>query len=203
MRLFARTALIAGAVLLLGACLNVETRIDLEEDLSGRMTVSYEIEPEFWELGVFDPESDVRSIPVAESDFRRAARRVDGVELVSYSRSMGEDTVEIEAELRFADLDALNAIYGPGRELIFVRDDGGQATYRQGFRSPEAYRVEDAELIESFFADYRIDFEVRLPGEISAVNMGEILDDARAARVSLDVVEFLTGSGEVTWEIRY
>ena len=93
MRIFTRSALVAGAVLLLGACLNVETRIDLEQDLSGRMTVSYEIEPELWELGVFDAESDLRAIPVSESDFRRAARRVDGAELLSYSRSEGEELV--------------------------------------------------------------------------------------------------------------
>jgi len=202
-RIFTRSALVAGAVLLLGACLNVETRIDLEDDLSGRMTVSYEIDPELWEMGVFDAESDLRAIPVAESDFRRAARRVEGAELLSYSRSEGEELVEIEAELSFADLEALNGIYGPGRRLISLSTDGTPATYRQGFRSADAYEVQDPELIESFFGKHRIDFEVRLPREISSVNMGEILDDRRAARVSLDVVEFLTESGEVAWEIRY
>lgn len=203
MNAISRSLLVGVVILLLGGCLNVETRIELNDDHSGRLTVRYGIDNEAWELGVFDPESSVRAIPVSEADFRRAARRVDGVELRTYSLSRGETTTEIEAELGFRDLEALNAVYAPGQSLIAAGEDGGRAFYRQVLRTGDEYRVEDAEFLAAYFGDYDVTFEVVPPADIVSTNLGNVVDGGRVAQVSLDIVEFLTGSGPLEWEIRY
>jgi hypothetical protein len=197
-------SLLAGvAALLLGGCLNVETRIELNDDYSGLLKLRYEMENELWELGVFDPESSVRAIPVSEADFRRAARRVDGVELRRYRRAVGEATTRIEAELAFRDLESLNAVYAPGERLIRTGERDGGAVYRQRFAPAGGRGLEDEEFLEAYFADYEIVFEVTTPGDIVSANFGNVVDGGRTARVSLDIVEFLTGSESVEWEIRY
>ena len=190
-------------VVLLGSCLNVETHIDLDSDHSGRVTVSYEIETELWELGVFDSDSSIRAIPVSEADFRRTARRVEGVELVGYELSRGDSVTEVEARLSFSDLAALNGIYGPGRSLITVEEQDGDRVYIQRLRTGEEPAVGDREFVEAYFSGYDVVFMVTAPAEIRSSSTGEVLDDGVTARLSLDIMEFLTASEPLAWEIRY
>ncbi len=199
----ARSALTAAVVVLLGSCLNVETHIDLDSDHSGRVTVSYEIETELWELGVFDSDSSIRAIPVSEADFRRTARRVEGVELVGYELSRGDSVTEVEARLSFSDLAALNGIYGPGRSLITVEEQDGDRVYIQRLRTGEEPAVGDREFVEAYFSGYDVVFMVTAPAEIRSSSTGEVLDDGVTARLSLDIMEFLTASEPLAWEIRY
>ncbi len=195
--------LTAAVVVLLGSCLNVETHIDLDADYSGRVTVSYEIDTELWELGVFDADSSIRAIPVSEADFRRTARRVDGVELLGYELSRGDSVTEVEARLSFSDLEALNGIYAPGRSLITVEEQDGDRGYIQRLRTGEEPAVRDREFLEAYFSGYDVVFTVTTPSEIRSSSTGEVLDDGVTARLSLDIMEFLTASEPLAWEIRF
>ncbi|MFP3959125.1 MAG: hypothetical protein ACLFUX_03055 [Spirochaetaceae bacterium] len=203
MRAAVRISMAGLLVFFFSSCLDVETRIDLEEDDSGRMTVSYKIENELWDLGVFDSDSRRRAVPVTEGDFRRTARRTDGLELRDYERTRGEETTAVRAELAFSDLAALNGAYAPGRALIETEEVADGRVYRQALRTGEEYRVKDQELLRTFFEDYRIIFEVAVPEPIESANHGKVLDGDRAARLSLDIVEFLNSTDELTWEIRF
>jgi hypothetical protein len=199
-----RAALAGLSLALLASCLNVETSITLEDDHSGRVSVFYEIENELWDLGVFDPESSVRAFPVSEADFRRAARRVEGAELLDYSLSRGETVTTVEARLSFADLEALNGIYALGENFVSLAEDGESIVYRQRLKpDEEGYTVEDTEFVRTYFAGYSAAFTVRLPGEVSKTNLGEVVASKREVRVSLDLVEFLSRPAPVDWEIRY
>ncbi len=203
MNAIARSALTAAVVVLLGSCLNVDTHIDLDADYSGRMTVSYEIDTELWELGVFDSDSSIRAIPVSEADFRRTARRVEGVELLGYSLSRGDVVTEVEARLSFSDLEALNGIYAPDRSLISVEEQNGDRVYIQRLRTGEEPAAGDREFLEAYFSGYDVAFTVTAPSQIRSTNTGEVLDDGVTARLSLDIMEFLTSSDPLAWEIRY
>lgn len=198
-----RSALTAVVVVLLGSCLNVETHIDLDADYSGRVTISYQIDTELWELGVFDADTGTRAIPVSEADFRRTARRVGGVELLGYERSRGDSVTEVEARLSFTDLEALNGIYGPGQSLITVEEQDGDRVYTQRLRTGEEPPVRDREFIDTYFSDYNVAFTVTAPSEIRTASRGELLDNGMTARLSLDIMEFLTASEPLAWEIRY
>lgn len=199
----ARSALTAAVVVLLGSCLNVETHIDLEEDHSGHVRVSYEIETELWELGVFDSDSSIRAIPVSEADFRRTARRIEGVELLEYALSRGERITEVEARLSFADLEALNGIYSPRRSLITIEEQDGGRVYSQQLGSGEEPPVRDREFIETYFSDYTVAFTLTAPSEIRSSSTGELLNDGMTARLSLSILQMLTASEPLIWEIRY
>ena len=203
MNAIARAALAGLSRVLLASCLNVETTISLENDLSGRVSITYEIENELWDLGVFDPESSVRAFPVSEADFRRTVRRVEGAELVDYSISRDEATTRVEASLSFDDLEALNGIYAPGQSLIAVTEEGEQTVYRQRLKPEDEYTVEDTEFVESYFGNYSVVFRVQAPGEVDRANFGEVVASKREVRVSLDLVEFLRRPAPVDWEIRY
>lgn len=203
MKAIARVSLVAFSVLLFGSCLDVETQIDLHADHSGRVRLTYEIDNELWDLGVFDPESSVRAIPVTEADFRRTERRIRGVELREYSRSRGETTTEIEAVLGFENLEALNGIYAPGRSLISVTEEEGERIYRQVLRPDSGKDAIDEEFLETFLDDHRISFLLRVPSEVRETSHGEVVDSGREIRLSLDIVEFLSGSDPRTWEVRY
>ncbi|NBF39938.1 MAG: hypothetical protein GVY14_05935 [Spirochaetes bacterium] len=203
MNAIVRSALTAAVVVLLGSCLNVETHIDLDADYSGRVTVSYEIDTELWELGVFDSDTSIRAIPVSESDFRRTARRVEGVELLGYTLSRGDIVTEVEARLSFSDLDALNGIYAPGRRLITIEEQEAGRVYIQRLRTGEESAVRDREFLEAYFSGYDIAFTVTAPSEIRSVSTGEVLDDGVTGRLSLDIMEFLTTGDPLAWEIRY
>lgn len=167
------------------------------------MTVSYEIDTELWELGVFDSDSSIRAIPVSEADFRRTARRVEGVELLGYSLSRGDVVTEVEARLSFSDLEALNGIYAPDRSLISVEEQNGDRVYIQRLRTGEEPAAGDREFLEAYFSGYDVAFTVTAPSQIRSTNTGEVLDDGVTARLSLDIMEFLTSSDPLAWEIRY
>ncbi|MFO7780538.1 MAG: hypothetical protein R6W94_02830 [Spirochaetia bacterium] len=203
MNAIARSALTAAVVVLLGSCLNVETHIDLDADYSGRVTVSYEIDTELWELGVFDSDSSGRAIPVSEADFRRTARRVEGVELLGYTLTRGDSVTGVEARLSFSDLEALNGIYSPGRSLITIDEQDGGRVYMQQLRTGEESAVGDREFLEAYFSGYDVAFTVTAPSQISSVSTGEVLDDGVTGRLSLDIMEFLTKTEPLVWEIRY
>ena len=199
----ARSALTAAVVVLLGSCLNVETHIDLDADYSGRVTVSYEIDTELWELGVFDSDTSIRAIPVSEADFRRTARRVEGVELLGYTLTRGDSVTEVEARLSFSDLDALNGIYAPGESLITIEEQDGNRIYIQRLRTGEESAVRDREFLEEYFSGYDAVFTLTAPSEIRSSSTGEVLDDGVTARLSLDIMEFLTVTEPLAWEIHY
>ncbi|NBB90789.1 MAG: hypothetical protein GVY23_06240 [Spirochaetes bacterium] len=203
MNAIARSALTAAVVVLLGSCLNVETHIDLEEDHSGQVSVSYDIETELWELGVFDSDSSIRAIPVSEADFRRTARRIEGVELLEYALSAGESITEVEATLSFANLEALNGIYSPRRSLITIEEQDGERVYSQQLGSGEEPPVRDREFIEAYFSDYTVGFTLTAPSEIRSSSTGELLNDGMTARLSLGILQVLTANEPLIWEIRY
>ncbi|MGM0673203.1 MAG: hypothetical protein ACQETQ_00770 [Spirochaetota bacterium] len=207
----AKYVLLPFVVLGLSGCIDLETHIELNEDQSGRLTVSYAIDTELWELGVFDEESSVRAVPVSRKDFDRSARRVEGIELVSYSRSTGsgssgDEVTEVEAVLRFSDLEALNELYAPGQSLISISEDGGERVYTQKLLPDQMQRVEDEELLESYFDGYEVSFEVETPESAVSTNLGELLERDRGAGVSFALTELLAAEGgedAFEWVIRY
>ena len=196
------------AVLSLSACIDVATRVELNEDHSGRFAVSYTIDTELWELGVFDNESGVRAVPVSRADFDRTARRVSGIEVLSYSRSSssdasGNEVTEIKAVLSFSDLEALNAVYAPGQSLISIAEDGQEEVYTQRLLPERMQSVENTEFLESYVEGYTVSFEVETPNRAISTNRGALLERDRGAGVSFGMPELLAETDELEWKIRY
>jgi hypothetical protein len=194
---------LAVVVLAFGSCLDIETRIELEDDNTGRLTVEYVVENDLWDLGIFDEESSVRAVPLSERDFRRAARRVEGAELLEYSSSRNEETTQIRAVLSFSSLEALSGLYADGAYAVEIRSDGNGSVYRQEIRSGEEYRIEDTAFLETYLEDYTLSFTIEAPRDVTSSNMGTVVESGREVELSLSLTDYLTDTEPMTWEIRY
>jgi len=99
------------ASITLVSCLSVETHVQMRTASRIRVDVTYTVDTELWNLGVFDGDTPNRTIPFTRSDAERIAYETGG-KLVRYRLSSdGGDSV-IEARFRVPGIDSLKMLLG-------------------------------------------------------------------------------------------
>ncbi|MDR0784774.1 MAG: hypothetical protein LBE74_02680 [Treponema sp.] len=123
--------LFAIAVLCLSGCVGVSADITVKPDGSGALTLEYRVSESLDGLGKLDGNETRPPIPVSKMDFERSVKRIDGLQLASFSTNIKKNGaaqgahVVTTVKLRFSTLDALvHFLSGTGQRAVYSQEGG-------------------------------------------------------------------------------
>lgn len=192
-------ALLLAAVALLSGCISTETNVTLEADGSGTIDLTYLIDRDAWDTGVFDDSDAARPVPVVRAEFEQTAQMTEGLELRSHRISRGEDRVTVEARLRFDSPAALASLLGTETLEIELRDDGG--SWRYLVAPGGGSTGEQAGLLADELSAYTLSFSLRAPARVEATT-GET-EGERTATFTATLGEIASAREPIVWEVRW
>jgi hypothetical protein len=195
--------LIAPLALLFFSCVSINTSIQLANNGSGQITLQYTVSQMVSNLGRVDSDWQRLPLPITEADFRRAVGQIAGLKLDSFSRKEDAQNITIDATLSFLDVSSLNQLYSPGGKAIQVTDSGGQTEYRQlifeGF--PNGVDQQSKSFADTFFKDYKLQFELKTPAPIKSANIGTVASNKRSVRYEIPITKLLDARTPIEWDV--
>lgn len=191
--------LLLAAVLALSGCLSTDASITLDADGGGSIDLTYVVDRQAWDVGVFDDSDTARPVPIARGEFEQTAQMVEGLELRSHRISRDEQRVTVEARLRFDSPEALAGLLGAEALEVELGDDGG--SWRYLVAPGGGSDGEQARLLAEELAAYTLSFSLRAPATITA-SSGED-DGGRTATFSASLGDVATAQEPIVWEVRW
>lgn len=195
------------AVIFLSSCLSVGTKITLNEEGGGTIELDYTVSPLIMNLGSLGEDDNFSPLPVSEEDFIMTAATIPGMTVENVESREDEEGVHISAVLNFESTSALSGFFALPEESpgIIITVGDNTTTFRYVvFQKPEtAISEESMEMINAFFGDDLLTFEITPPAPIIDVNMGEIGGNGRTALFSVSISELFMREEEVVWEVRW
>ncbi|MDR3357219.1 MAG: hypothetical protein LBO04_08570 [Spirochaetaceae bacterium] len=159
-----KKCLTALAALIFTACLGMETEIDIKQNGSGTINMTYRVSEELFSMGTLPGNEGSPPVPVGKEDFERTFDRIPGMEMLSYSeKNDGGDRLFL-VKAKFDDLDAMtDFLDGQGRQAAIERKDGKTVLSINFDIDEEAIDPDMAPLLPMMFENYFFDFSVSLP----------------------------------------
>lgn len=158
------------------SCVSTSFELDLTDDERTVLTVTYTIDRDIWELGVFDATNPDRAIPVSERDMQELAGYYRDVTLDSWSIDEAATSVVITAVYHID-----SGTGGAGLAALWgaLGSDAGVTINREGRRASLSLAAgivsADADqraVVESLFANQTAIVSLILPQE--ATQVGEV-----------------------------
>ncbi len=196
-------AILAGCVLLLGSCLDIDATMTLDDQGAGTVEFTYTVSPAAVELEKANPREAFLPFPIDEADFRRAVGSVPGLALKSYSRSVEAGSVVVKAAVSFADIPALNRLVGGGREVFALRREGESTVFSQTLApgSPEARDPRAQEFLRAYFKPYTMRFLLTAPKPIRSSDPASAEVSGREARISYSLDSLVLTREPLLWKL--
>ena len=191
-------------VLTLCSCIGLNTRIEINTDGSGEVTLSYRVSRLVLYLGTLDESQRFFAVPVSEKDFEELADRVDGLRLRSFGLEEDSGDVYVDARLEFDDVEALSGLFGiTGDSSVTLAQQNGSSRYRheivRGY--PDGVDADSLEMIETLFRDYEVEFTLTAPRQITSANPGT--SSGRTATLEYAVPELVVMRAPLVWEVTW
>jgi hypothetical protein len=195
--------------LALTACLGMETEIDIKQDGSGTIDMTYRISNELFALGTLPGNEGSPPVPVGREDFERTFNRIPGMELVSYSEKGDGDDRFFLVKAKFDDLVALAAFLDAhGKQAALEQKDGKTILSVSFDMDADAVDPDMASILPLIFENYFLDFSVSLPrncevsyrdrdgGLLPAMPYGEVTVASKRVVFHSPMADIFTESGK-------
>ena len=200
------TAIFTFFLYILSGCIGVDTSIEMNDDGSGVLTLSYRISRTIALLGELDDQNKTVPLPVNREDFNRSVLRNPGITLNSYTQSENEEDVFIDAEISFNSIKALNEFLKSGEgDVVVLQNNGGISTltYTLFPGTGNDLSEENVTFLSTVFADYGVTIDITVPSDIESLSPGMTTTNARSASVTYTLPEILESDQEISWEIAW
>jgi len=160
----------------LSACVNVEEKIFLNLDGSGRMDVRYVLKREFFQL---IPQGPGTMFPVSEAEVYKKFENVKGVKVEGAKLEMNEQTVSLQYVLTFKDISAFN---NDSYRFTFQKDGNDQNFHvwikgggaQQNLKNEALKGKVMGEALSQAMAMYNLKITVVFPAPIVKSNAQEV-----------------------------
>ena len=193
-------------VFLLSSCIGIESRIRINNDDSGQLTLKYRVSRLIAHLESAETKGNVVPLPLSREEFERTVNNTDGLELVSYSRKEDKVDIRIEAKVNFNSIEALSAMDNRNENSFSLRSEQGNRVLSQiiyAGSDGEAPTRDSLEMIETFFSGYNLTFIVETPTEIYKHNLGELSADKRSVTYQISIPEILGDTMKKIFEVAW
>lgn len=193
-------------VFLLSSCIGIESRIRINNDDSGQLTLKYRVSRLIAHLESAETKGNVVPLPLSREEFERTVNNTDGLELVSYSRKEDKVDIRIEAKVNFNSIEALSAMDNRNENSFSLRSEQGNRVLSQiiyAGSDGEAPTRDSLEMIETFFSGYNLTFIVETPAEIYKHNLGELSADKRSVTYQISIPEILGDTMKKIFEVAW
>jgi hypothetical protein len=156
--------LTALAAFMLTACLGMKTEIDIKQNGSGTMNMTYRISNELFSMGSVRGNESAPPIPVGKEDIERTLSRIPGMSMTSYSEKQegGDRLILIKA--KFDNLDAMvSFLDANGEQAALEQKDGKTILTLKLDIDKKAIDPDLAPILPVIFENYSFDFDIALP----------------------------------------
>ena len=182
-------------VLLLSACIGVESNVTFKNDGSGTLKLEYRISKALIEMG--KEGGGETPLPFSEEELREAVEGNPKVELLDLSQREDEQDVYIVSEFGFHRIEDFTDIQEFDDMPMSLERAGGENTFRMlisegnggGEETAEETDAELQAMFEQMFAGYEIIVVVNAPSPVKSHNLGELSPDGRTVRYSLPILD--------------
>ena len=205
-------AFCAAAMLLYGACLDVESSIVIKRNGQVHLYLRYSFDNSLMALGAFD-RYQLASLPITEQDFRRIDAFSPSVTLLSYRRKNRRENSEVKARLRFDDINTFNdhlkgfddtlhtqLMHDARGGRLDILLSKGMDTYTSAYTSSE--RDDFVLFAREFFDAYTIRIDAHTPQSIITQSDGERIG-RRRARYQKSISNLLLAENQVVWSVEW
>lgn len=157
------------AFLLCASCISVDTVIRFNTNGSGEIDMTYTVSNALLSLGSYEGSPAIAAVPVEESNFNAAADSIEGLRIVSFSKTEDVDFTTITVSAAFGSPQALQTFLGGLTEsCTFTSQNGDYVfvnTLYEAAAGIENQGLDDTtiEMIEGYFNDARINYTLELP----------------------------------------
>ncbi len=204
-------ALVFGAFVLLGSCIDIDMRLEVSDNGSADLVARYTIDRDVWERGVFDDDDPNRIFPVSRRDMEELALRLEGVNLDRYRLAGDDQMVTIEATFSISDPQSLALLWAGATartaEFRFTPREGNVRLPIAAARGPVDTAA--ADLVRDRLRESRFRLELIAPRPIESViapadlryvtrpNERSIVVETELADIVLEADGYVV---EVVWE---
>jgi len=115
-------------VILFNSCIGMSIDIQMNRDGSGKLTMEYRISQMLQNLGAFDGNESLPTIPVGRDDWERTVERTPGVKLGSFSSKTAARETTISVTLEYENEQALSSLLDQIGEKVSIKRQGQSGT---------------------------------------------------------------------------
>ncbi len=187
----------------LSSCIDLETKIELNQDGSGKLELIYIVSSALVQLGSTASPSVNLPLPIAEGDFRQTVASIPGLTLRSYERKDEPDKSIIKAFLTFSSLSNLNTLFGGKEPVISQTQEGADRVVEIVITSgnPGGLDPKTKELVNAFFPTYSLKFHCILPGTVKRTSSTQSIVQGNSAQLSVPILQVLEQQTPLKWKI--
>ena len=189
-------------VLLLNACIGIESTIQFNRDGSGRLSMAYKVSQYLKDLGSDSGKSI--PLPVSVETFQRTAAAIDGLKVNKVSQREDEENVYIDAVLTFERVDSVNDL---GQDMgLSLTLENDKATFTQLIYpglGDEEISPDSLQMMETFFKGYELKFIVEAPDSIRSHSLGDLSQDGKSVTYRVTIPELLQSKEKVVLQVSW
>jgi len=187
------------------SCVGIKSEIELDDDGSGTLRLSYKVSQMILHLGRLEDDERVVPLPVNRRDFERTVQSIEGLSLNSYSSREDEENIYIDTELSFQSIEALSDIFSRSDSggITLTQNDKGDTVYTQVIHRGRGEDIDrdTLEMIETFFKDYFIEYSLTAPGVIKEASPGTTGENRKTAVFKVSIPEYIKQLEPLVWEV--
>lgn len=196
---------LGAASLLFMSCVDVDAKIALSQDGSGEVDLVYRVSRFVMNLGGAEKDRSQLPLPVAEEDFTRTVRAVEGLSLKRYQRIDDEEKATITATLAFADVKALGALLGDDPEAFSLAKEGEKTVFKLLLvpGNPDPLDAKTKEFFQSFFNAYGLNYTLIAPSPVKSTNLKEASVKEKEAKIRIPILTAVETKAPIVWQVEW
>jgi hypothetical protein len=149
---------------MLTACLGMESEIDIKQNGSGTVNMTYRISNELFSMGALPGNENYPPVPAGREDFERTFNRIPGMEMTSYAEKADARDRIFLIKASFDNLDALvKFLDAQGKQASLEHKDGKTILSIKFDIDGKALNPDMAPILPIIFESYFFDFTLSLP----------------------------------------
>ncbi|MBN2049120.1 MAG: hypothetical protein JW760_01645 [Spirochaetales bacterium] len=198
--------LVLALTLSLLSCLSVESELEIQNDGSGTLKLSYRVSSMVENIGRMEEGNTLIPLPLREEDFLRIAAEDDSIVLKDFNSSSDADYLYIDAEIEFSRPEGLSILLGglSGDNVVFTQDEEGFTLTQRIYEGLGTPISEDAKLLlETYFSEDTVTCIVRPETAVREISLGEILPQGGGARYTAPVSELVQSENPVLFTVKW
>lgn len=187
----------------LSSCIDMETKIELTAEGSGKLELVYIVSSALVELGSAASSGVNLPLPIGEEDFRQSVDSIPGLVLRSYERKDEPDKSIIQALVTFSSLSEVNQLFGGKDPVISQAQEGTDRVVEITITSGTSGDLDPKtkELLNAFFSTYSLKFHLTLPQGVKRTSSPQSVVQGNTAQLSIPIVQALEQTAPLKWKI--
>jgi len=152
-------------LLILNSCIGISMDIQMNKDGSGKIVMEYRVSQMLQNIGAFDGNESMPSVPISREDWRKTVDSISGFKLASYSSKKDKQDTIVNVTLEFKEEEALLAFLSPIGEKVTIKRTGASGTLEIILLDePVPLNEEDINLSKMLMDGYKFSIGFKAPG---------------------------------------